>query len=91
MGAAVFATVKTWNGALSSEPCPREDFEGAGEVEDLDVVEDQDADVPLVHVTLLGARRRGAEPDPTPLVDFTQGRECEMHLPPVLTSVGMLA
>ena len=56
------------------EPCPREDFEGAREVEDLDVVEDQDADVPLVHVTLLGARRGGAEPDPTTLSDFAQER-----------------
>src|SRR5207247_4152674 len=38
------------------EPRPREDLEGTGEVEDLDAVEDQNAGVPLLHLTLLEER-----------------------------------
>src|SRR3989442_217704 len=38
------------------EPRPREDLEGTGEVEDLDVVENQNAGVPLLHLTLLEER-----------------------------------
>ena len=53
-GSRVRATVKTWNGAPSSErrastpgleAGAREDLERSGEIEDLDVVEEQDADV----------------------------------------------
>jgi len=35
------------------EPCPREELERPGEIEHLDVVKDQDPDVPLVHDDLL--------------------------------------